>query len=188
VLRNVACSQDFSKCGPCEANCWRKAMISASSLAHDLSRRFNASSNQIRNAIFARSLPTALLVTPYEVFTGRRSCPAGSEATISPFTNGSESGRKRLRVAPHSLDRLVCRPHRVGQKREVDERGGVSVPYVWRIANFPGGISSTPSLRRVQVGLKFSLMRELFVLIAHLLTTVAKLAGPAVWSQWRQNR
>jgi len=49
---------------------------------------------------------------------------------------------------------------------------------VWRIVDFPRKHIFTAGLRSVDLLLKFSLMRELFILIAHLLTTVAKLARP----------
>jgi len=49
---------------------------------------------------------------------------------------------------------------------------------VGRIVDFPRKHIFTAGLRSVDLLLKFSLMRELFILIAHLLTTVTKLARP----------
>ncbi len=49
---------------------------------------------------------------------------------------------------------------------------------VWRIVDFLRKHILSADLRSVQLWLKFSLMRGLFILIAHLLTTVARLARP----------
>lgn len=49
---------------------------------------------------------------------------------------------------------------------------------VWRVVDFPREPIFSAVLRRVKLWLKFSIMRELFILIAHLLTTAAKLARP----------
>src|SRR5215469_12317608 len=49
-------------------------------------------------------------------------------AVASLDTVKADSEGSALRAALHRLDCLVGRPHRVRQKLEVDERGGVSVP------------------------------------------------------------
>jgi hypothetical protein len=63
---------------------------------------------------------------------GRQLSPYRSRGSptrqLPPLSDARRARLSRLWAALHSLDCLVCRPHRVRQKLEVDERGGVSVP------------------------------------------------------------